>query len=145
MILEFLDGIQIEVEAIFGGPRLINGVIRDTLRIEVSPDKMGFNDLKELFKNNPATSMLYSYTDTIDEEGNAVTEKNTIGEGYNIFVSISDETRKVVTPPGMLSPDKMEDVFIVTIAQMTYQEYHAAINPEEGSEEEGISESTETE
>lgn len=142
MILEFVDGTQIEVEAIFGGPRLINGVMRDTLRIEVSPNTIGFDDLKSLFKNNPATSMLYSYTNNIDEEGNAITEKNTIGEGYNIFVSISDETRKVVTPPGMLLPDKLEDIFIVTIAQMTYQEYHET---HQDSEEEVKTESTETE
>lgn len=142
MILEFVDGTQIEVEAIFGGPRLINGVMRDTLRIEVSPDTIGFDDLKSLFKNNPATSMLYSYTNNIDEEGNTITEKNTIGEGYNIFVSISDETRKVVTPPGMLLPDKLEDIFIVTIAQMTYQEYHET---HQDSEEEVKTESTETE
>lgn len=139
MILEFVDGTQIEVEAIFGGPRLINGVMRDTLRIEVSPDTIGFDDLKSLFKNNPATSMLYSYTNNIDEEGNTITEKNTIGEGYNIFVSISDETRKVVTPPGMLLPDKLEDIFIVTIAQMTYQEYHET---HQDSEEEVKTEST---
>lgn len=142
MILEFVDGTQIEVEAIFGGPRLINGVMRDTLRIEVSPDTIGFDDLKVLFKNNPATSMLYSYTNNIDGEGNTITEKNTIGEGYNIFVSISDETRKVVTPPGMLLPDKLEDIFIVTIAQMTYQEYHET---HQDSEEEVKTESTETE
>lgn len=142
MILEFIDGIQIEVEAIFGGPRLINGVMRDTLRIEVNPNTIGFNDLKALFKDNSATSMLYTYTNNIDEEGNTITEKNTIGEGYNIFVSISDETRKVVTPPGMLLPDTMEDVFIVTIAQMTYQEYHET---HQDSEEEVKTESTETE
>lgn len=142
MILEFVDGTQIEVEAIFGGPRLINGVMRDTLRIEVKPDTIEFDSLKALFKDNPATSMLYSYTNNIDEEGKTISEKNTIGEGYNIFVSISDETRKVVTPPGMLLPDKMEDVFIVTIAQMTYQEYHET---HQDSEEEVKTESTETE
>lgn len=127
MILEFVDGTQIEIKNIFGGPRLINGVMRDTLRIEVDPDTIGFTDLKALFKDNPGTSILYNYTYDLNEEGDVITVKNTIGEGYNIFVSISDETRKVASPPGMLAPDKMEDIFIVTIAQMTYQEYNSSL------------------
>lgn len=122
MILEFLDGSQIDVIAIFGGPQLINGVMRDTLRIEVSPT-IEFDKLKSHFKDNPKTSMLYSYTESAD--GSEVT-KNEIGEGYNIFVSISDEERKKASPPGRLLPDQIEEVYVVTIAQMTYQEYHGS-------------------
>lgn len=133
MKLEFLDGTQLEVTNIFGGPRLVMGVMRDTLRIEISPNTIEFKDLKVLFKDNPATVMLYCYTDTVDDSGNVVTEKNEIGEGYSIFVSVSDEERKVAAPPGRLAPDEIEEVFVVTIAQMTYQEYHQTqtLNPEE--------------
>lgn len=126
MILEFLDGSKIDVNAIFGGPQLVNGVLRDTLRIEVDPTTISFNDLKSHFKDNPKTSMLYSYTDGLDDSGNPIEVKNEIGEGYNIFVSISDEERKKSTPPGRIQPDQMEEVFVVTIAQMTYQEYHGS-------------------
>lgn len=141
MKLEFLDGTQLEVINIFGGPRLVMGVMRDTLRIEVSPNTIDFKDLKTLFKDNPATALLYCYTETVDESGNNITEKNEIGEGYSIFVSVSDEERKVAAPPGRLAPDEIEEVFVVTIAQMTYQEYHQtqtskpeAVNPSNSGE-----------
>lgn len=133
MILEFLDGSKLEVIAIFGGPQLVNGVLRDTLRIEVSPSIIDFTDLKSHFKDNPKTSMLYSYTESADGEGIV---KSEIGEGYNIFVSISDEERKKAAPPGRLLPDQIEEVYVVAIAQMTYQEYHnsdvteEAVSPE---------------
>lgn len=132
MKLEFLDGSQIDVLTIIGGPRLIMGTMRDTLRIEVSPETIGFDELKSHFKDNPKTGMLYTYTDntTTDEDGNVVTEliKNEIGEGYKIFVSISDEERKVASPPGRLLPDRTEEVYIVTIAQLTYQEYNQSLS-----------------
>ena len=51
MKLEFIDKSQIEVLTIFGGPSLVNGVMRDTLRIEVDPNKVNLNDLKEIFEN----------------------------------------------------------------------------------------------
>lgn len=122
MKIEFLDGSQIDVITIFGGPRLINGVMRDTLNIEVSPETIGFEELKAHFNNNPKTSTLYSYTEEQTGDGIAL-QKNKIGDGYNIFVSITDETRRQQTPPGVLAPDVMENVYIVTISQMTYQEY----------------------
>lgn len=135
MKLEFLDGSQIDVLTIIGGPRLIMGVMRDTLRIEVSPSSIGFDELKSHFKDNPKTGMLYTYTDVndVDEDGNPITTsvKNEIGEGYKIFVSISDEERKVTAPPGRLLPDQVEEVYIVTIAQMTYQEYHQSISDQD--------------
>lgn len=120
MILEFLDGSKMEVLSIFGGPRLINGVMRDTLRIEISPSAVKFEELRECFKNNPKTAMLYTYTEDSDT-------KNNIGEGYQIFVSISDEERKIAVVPGKMVPDEYEEVYVVTIAQMTYQEYTSTI------------------
>lgn len=123
MILEFLDKSQIEIIAIFGSPKLVMGVMRDTLNIEVSPSSISFEDLKSHFKDNPKTGTLYTYGETTDETGNIVTGKITIGEGYNIFVSITDENRKAPSPPGRLVPDKIEEVYVVSIAQMTYQEH----------------------
>jgi hypothetical protein len=122
MILELLDGTQIEVKNIFGGPRLIDGVMRDTLRIEVDPDTIAFGVLKSYFKDNPSTALMSTYND-VEEDGEVKSVKSDIGEGYQIFVSITDEERKVTPPPGRLVADTYEEVFIVTMAQLTYQEY----------------------
>ena len=122
MVLEFLDGTQLEVKAIFGGPRLIMGVMRDVLRIEVDPNTIGFADLRAMFKENPNTRMLYTY---VEEDGIPDPERKLIGEGYMIFVSISDEERKVTVPPGVMAPDQKEEIFVVQIAQQTYAEYTA--------------------
>ena len=133
MLLEFLDGSQIAVHAIFGGPRLVMGVMRDTLRVEVSPETITFDQLKNLFKDRNKCRTLYSYTDDVDDDGNPIVIKNTIGEGYSIFVSISDEERSVRYQPGLLRPERTEEVYVVTIAQMKYNEYLAeyGIPPEE--------------
>lgn len=126
MILEFLNGSQIEVKEIFGGPKLIMGMMRDTLRIEVSPSLMPIDNLKAYFKDQTACRTLYAYTDDVDDDGKPIVIKNTIGEGYAIFVSIADEERIVRCQPGLLRPDVIEEVFVVTIAQMTYNEYLSA-------------------
>ncbi|MCM1222307.1 MAG: hypothetical protein NC548_48355 [Lachnospiraceae bacterium] len=116
MLLEFENGFQLEVDNIIGGPRLVMGVLRDTLRIEVKPDVMSFRELKSLFEYN--SGVLYTI-----EEVDGETNKTLVGEGYTIFVSISDENRKVATPPGRLLPDQYEEIYAVTIAQETYQEH----------------------
>lgn len=121
MVLEFNDTSRLEVLTIIGGPKLINGVLRDTLEIEVDPSTINFDELKRQFKEEKI-SKLYTYVDDIDEEGNAVQVRTEIGEDYTIFVSISDEERKIVQSPGKVLPDKYEEVYIVTIAQITYAE-----------------------
>lgn len=123
MILEFLNGEQITVNAIFGGPKLISGVMRDTLRIEINPETISFDDLKSKFKDNSNLSKLYAYSESIDSEGNMNLVKTEIGEGYNIFISISDEERHIQQVPGKLAPAVTEEVYIVTIAQQTYEEF----------------------
>ena len=123
MILEFINGDQINVNSIFGGPKLINGVMRDTLRIEINPNEYTFDQLKSFFKDNPNTSKLYSYSESKDDNGDIINVKNEIGEGYKIFVSISDEERHIQQVPGKLVPARTEEVYIVTIAQQTYEEY----------------------
>lgn len=123
MLLEFLDGSQLEVNEIFAGPKLVMGVMRDTLRIEIPPDKSTFNELLTKFKDVDNCRTLFTYTDDIDENGNPVVVKNTIGEGYCIFVSVTYEERLVRCSPGVLLPDKTESLYIVTIAQMTFNEY----------------------
>lgn len=115
MILEFADQSQLEIKNIYGAPKLVDGVLRDTLVITVDPDTIEFAELRSNFYQNDKVSMLYTY------EGE---EKITIGEGYKIFVSISDERRKIQRVPGKMEPDRYEHVYVVTIAQMTYEEYH---------------------
>ena len=131
MKLEFLDGSQIDVIAIFGGPKMINGVMRDTLRIEVSPESSNLEDLKTYFKDPLKTSMLFSYTEE-QISGNIELKKNMIGEGYNIFVSANQETRKIQQQPGILAPEQTEDINVIVISQMTYQEYQDAKLPNRG-------------
>jgi len=125
MILEFLDGSQIDVKNIFGGPRLILGVMRDTLRIEVSPDTCSFEDLKVHFKDNPKTESLYTYENVENAKGKMVSKKIEVGKGYQIFVSITDEVREIPSEPGKMGPINVEEVYVVTIAQLTYPEYVA--------------------
>lgn len=117
-ILELLDGQQIEVVRILGGPRLINGVMRDTLSIEVDPSTMSLDELASIFKDSSKTNHLFTY---IDENDSKV--KVEIGEGYDIFVSAHLEHRKVDRVPGKIAPDQYEDIIVVNIAQLTYDEY----------------------
>lgn len=118
MILEFADGDQISVDAIYGSPKLIGGVMRDVLRIELSPELYTFDELKSKFKDNPNTSTLYTYS-----ESNGEKVKNEVGKGYKIFVSISDEEKHIQHVPGKLAPAVTKEVYVVTIAQQTYEEY----------------------
>lgn len=127
MTLEFLDGSQLEVKTIIGGPKLIRGVMRDTLQIEIDPNTITIDELKEIFRDDQKCRTLYSYETVIDESTDTNTVvRNTIGEGYTIFVSILDEDRRIAQPPGLLIPDVIEEVLTVTIAQMTYAEYTEA-------------------
>lgn len=127
MTLEFIDGSQLEVLAIIGGPKLVRGVMRDTLQIEVDPTSISFSELKALFKDEEKCRTLYSYTEAVDESTDTNTMvRNTVGEGYTIFVSIADEEKLLTHQPGLMLPDEIEELYVVTIAQMTYQEYVAA-------------------
>lgn len=130
MILEFADGTQLQVRDIFGGPRLAMGVMRDTLKIEVDPSTIKFDELRALFKDNPNTTKLYTYT---TPKGSDKEVKTEIGEGYRIFLSIGEETRTVNGPPGKMAPTKYEEVYVVQIAQQTYEEYIQS-NPSEKEE-----------
>lgn len=126
MKLEFFDGTQVEVIAILGGPKLIGGIMRDTLQIEIDPSVMEFNALKQLFQDEDKCRTLYSWTEDVDpetDEGGMI--RNTVGEGYIKFISISDEFRTVKCPPGMMLPDTTEELYVVNIAQLTYSEYSA--------------------
>lgn len=131
MQLKFVDGSSIQVLSIFGGPRLINGVMRDTLRIEVAPETISFEDLKSHFKNNPKTVKLYTIEPSTD--GSTEAKESEIGEGYRIFVSIAEEQKRISAPPGKLVPPKYEDIYVVQIAQQTYEEYVSEVpSVEEG-------------
>ncbi|MCM1439769.1 MAG: hypothetical protein NC131_11310 [Roseburia sp.] len=101
--------------------------MRDTLQIEVDPTTISFSELKDLFRDQEKCRTLYSYTEAVDESTDkTILVRNTVGEAYSIFVSISDEERLVTHQPGLMLPDEIEELYTVTIAQMTYQEYAAA-------------------
>ena len=113
MILQFSDGQRIDVIAIFGRPRMINGCKRDVLSIEIDPKTTSLEDLNTLF-NSSITNVLYS----IDDEGHRLK----IGEGYNFLLSVRSENRLVDQMPGTLDPPEYEDIYIVDIAQLNVEE-----------------------
>lgn len=120
MRLRFADKSSIEIKNIFGSYKMINGVLRDTLRIEIDPSTTTFDELCSLFKNNPNLDTLF----TVNELDDGSESVSTIGEGYNVFVSISNERIKTSTPePGKIEKPTYEDIFVVQIAQQTYEEY----------------------
>jgi len=125
MILEFYDQSQINVKGIFGGPKLIGNIIRDTLRIEVDPSTITFDELRNKFRNSFNLSLLYTYSETPTDTEETAINKNLIGEGYKIFVSISEEERVVPHMPGLLAPEEKETIYVVNIAQQTWDEHVA--------------------
>ena len=126
--LEFTDGRRIDIEAIYGSPRLVHGSMRDTLQIEIDPDKINFNSLKALFSEISNLEEIHSVTITNSDDGQVSEDKTTIGQGYTILVSITDENRMVYSEaPGTWEPPTTKEVFIVTIAQETYAEHQLRI------------------
>lgn len=123
MILEFVDESSIDVIAIFGSPVNINGTIRDVLTIEVDPATTSQNKLREIFSNTDNLAHLYTYEDEVNENDEIVTSKIEIGEGYTILLNVEKETRKVEKFPGKITPDEFTSVLVVTIAQLTYDEW----------------------
>ncbi|MCM1440760.1 MAG: hypothetical protein NC131_16400 [Roseburia sp.] len=131
MILEFIDKRQIEVLTIFGGPSLVKGITRDTLRIEVDPSRFSLKELEDLFTKKYACIRLFTY-DT--DEGERI--RTEIGLGYCVFVSCQEEKREKIYFPGMIMPKEYETVNIVTIAQYTYEEWQEVLNHLETSNDE---------
>lgn len=132
MILEFIDKTQIEVLSIFGGPSLIKGVTRDTLRIEVDPNTTSLDTLSNLFRYGNRCLRLFTYDS--DEGEDEIKLK--IGDGYSVFVDCKEETREVIYPPGEIRQKEYETIYIVTIAQYTYEEWQEAMQLLESSDDE---------
>lgn len=137
MKIEFADGSLLEVKNIFGGPKLVDDVMRDVLRIEIDPSTVVANDfqplekLKGLFKDNPNTAVLYAITESKGTDGEIHETRSKIGDGYKIFISIAEETRRIKQVPGTLTPTRTEDIYVITIAQQTYEEYVVEQIPED--------------
>ena len=127
--LEFADGRRINVESIYGGPQLINGAMRDTLKIEVNPQEFNFNSLKALFgePSNLETISSIIETNESDNVGSGTELKTVIGTGYTILVSISDEFRTEFPVPGSMNSPSTKEVIVVTISQETYAEHQLRI------------------
>lgn len=127
--LEFADGRRINIESIYGGPQLINGAMRDTLKIEVDPKEFNFNSLKALFgePSNLETISFITETDGSGDVKSGTELKTTIGTGYTILVSISDEFRTESPVPGSMNSPSTKEVIVVTISQETYAEHQLRI------------------
>lgn len=124
MILEFANGSKINVMTIIGGPVNLNGITRDVLTIEVDPSVVPIDNLKRIFANTSNLAHLYTYEDSEDES--VADTKIEIGEGYTILISVEEITRKVNKFPGKIVEDTYETINLVTIAQMTYEEWIAS-------------------
>lgn len=127
MTIEFMNGETLEVKQVFGGARLIDGIKRDVLRIEVSPT-IEKEELERLFKDNPNAFRIYSYVSR--EESPTIAKRVIMAEGYTIFIGVTSEKKIIPHRPGLLLPDKSEFVNVVSIAQMTYEEYESSKNQE---------------
>ena len=118
MYLEFNDGTQLECIRILGGSRTIKGIERDCLSIEVDPYSIGLGNLERYFLN--PSNMVHLYT---REKAGDISPKQEIGEGYMYLIGCRRESRKVKRTPGTMAPDEYNDILIVNIAQLTYEEY----------------------
>ena len=124
MILEFVNKFRMNVKNIFGGPINVNGIIRDVLSIEIEPDdSISINDIKAIFNNTKNLAFLYTYELDYIENGDLVNKKLQIGEGYTILLGVEEVTRKLNNFPGTIAPERFETLYIVNIAQLTYDEW----------------------
>ena len=127
MIIEFQDGEQMEVTAIYGSSQFVNGKTRDVWRIVVPRNYKTKDELIKLFRDNPnKTCRIYTYGEVPGLTGIPYTKKILSGQGYNIFISVQEEEERRVGIPGRLFKEIIEDVYAIYIAQMTYDEYVAA-------------------
>ena len=122
-VLEFVDKSQLDIITIFGGPANINGIVRDVLSIEIDPSVISIDELNEVFSNTDNLAHLYIYEPERNENGDISNTKIEIGEGYTILLGVEEVTRKVNPFPGKIVPETYESVYIVNIAQMTYDEW----------------------
>jgi hypothetical protein len=126
MILEFADHSRLGILVIFGGPVNVDGITRDVLSIEVDPSTTSIDKLKEIFSNPNKLAYLYTYEPERTPHGDVYYTKIEVGEGYTILMGVEEVTRKVNQFPGKILPEEYETVYVVTIAQMTYDEWMAS-------------------
>lgn len=127
MTIEFMNGETLEVIAVYGGAKLVKGVKRDVLRIEVSPS-VSKEELERLFNNNPNAFTIYAHMNKEDTPD--VSKRVIMAEGYTIFLGVTSEKKVIPHQPGLLLPDKNEIITVVSIAQQTYEEYENSKNQE---------------
>ena len=127
MILEFQDGTQLEVFAIYGMPRMVEDKQRDVWKILVLRDQTLKEELQALFQDHPEkTNRMYTYGEAEQEDGTFQEEKVLSGQGYNMFLSIEEDTFKMVGIPGRLYQEQSIPMYAIYLAQMTYEEYREA-------------------
>ena len=123
MILEFNDGSQLEILRIFGSKHLIQGVYRDVLSIQIDQSANTIDNLKSIFADSNKTNHLYTPSEDTDDKGNIINVTTEIGEGYNLLLSVEPTRIEISAMPGKIVPPKYQDIYVVSIAQMTYDEY----------------------
>lgn len=120
MILEFVDKSKINVEVIIGYPTIVNGVERDTLSIEIDPNKHTKDEVNRLIRKQYNLLQLTSY-DT-DENSN----RFIIGEGYDRIIQLEEIRREKKKDPslqGKIRQVEYENVLILILQQLTYDEW----------------------
>lgn len=123
MIIELMDGTQIvNVRNVYGGPKLIDGVVRDTLRIEIDISE-SIEDIENILFNNPNTMKMYTFNTIINDDKSVTEEKVLMCEGYNIGVYIKKVEKVIPHKPGFLLPDEKIEIIEVMMAQLIYDEY----------------------
>jgi hypothetical protein len=122
-----MDDKTLIVKRVVGGPRLVDGEYRDVIRIEVD-DSIDTETLEKLFKDNPNTFVLYTANGLLDDGDIVYTsESKLMCQGYTIFAGIEHEDRTIPHKPGLLLPDTEEHLNIISLAQMTYDEYKESV------------------
>ena len=147
---------NINVRAIFGYPSIVNGIERDTLRIEINAGIYDLEEIKKMFNKKYVLIKLYAYDEYVDvnksNNGSApqdpgsephdpgyIPEGGTnktmsplyvIGEGYTIVSDIQKVRREIKNPitQGKMIPKQYEEVILVVLNQMTFEEWESMLN-----------------
>jgi hypothetical protein len=119
MILQFADKTELAVNAVRGGQQFVQNANRDVLTIEVPVESASFDNLRAIFQDRNKTKELCTIME--NEDGDQV--RNSLGMHYTLYLSVTNEQKEIIAPPGSVEPPEYREVNTVRIAQLTYTEY----------------------